>query len=111
MNRVFAGAIALMIGLGALAGVSEAEARDQTREKRVEQNHAKKSPSKRQQAQKRHWKKGGKYTGKGSVVANHGNHRLKAPAKGYRWMRDGDEFLLVRIGSGLIAEIVRPTGR
>ncbi len=64
MNRVFAGAIALMIGLGALAGVSEAEARDQTREKRVEQNHAKKNASKRQQAQKRHWKKGSKYTGK-----------------------------------------------
>ncbi|EKF42554.1 hypothetical protein NA8A_10843 [Nitratireductor indicus C115] len=111
MTRMFAGAIALMIGLGALAGVSEAEARDQTREKRVEQSHTKKSQPKKQQAQKRHWKKGGKYTGKGSVVANYGNHKLKAPAKGYRWMRDGDEFLLVRIGSGLIVEIVGLTGR
>lgn len=61
------------------------------------------------QARRQQWKKGSKYSGKGTRVSDHRRHNLKAPPRGHRWVRDGNDFLLVAIGTGIIASIV--TGR
>ncbi|MBE0693267.1 MAG: RcnB family protein, partial [Aquamicrobium sp.] len=49
------------------------------------------------------------YSGKGTRVSDHRRHNLKAPPKGHRWVRDGNDFLLVAVATGVIASIV--TGR
>ena len=63
----------------------------------------------RPQAKKQQWKKGAKYSGKGTRVSDHRRHNLKSPPKGHRWVRDGNDFLLVAVATGVIASIV--TGR
>lgn len=73
------------------------------------EQQVKKPQAARQQAKKRQWKKGAKYNGNGSRISDHRRHNLKAPPKGHRWVRDGNDFLLVAIGSGIITSIV--TGR
>lgn len=62
--------------------------------------------SKNQQIKKRQWKQGGKYSGQGSILSNYSRYNLKAPPKGHRWVRDGDDFVLIATSTGIIASIV-----
>lgn len=102
MKKLAAIMMAALIGLPALGNVALAQ--DRAPARKIEQQ----APAKHQ-VRKQQWKKGGKYTGKGSRVADHRRHNLKTPPKGYRWVRDGNDFLLVAIATGVIASVV--TGR
>jgi len=41
-----------------------------------------------------------------SVVDYRRYHRLKAPPRGYHWVRSGNDALLVAIGTGVIASVI-----
>ncbi|MGK9264090.1 RcnB family protein [Sinorhizobium meliloti] len=96
-----------MVALATLSLISEvAQAQNRTRsEEKIGQ------PSEPQQIKKRHWKKGGKFSGRGTSIADYQRHKLEAPPKGHRWVRDGDDFLLVAVDTGVIMSIVSGGGR
>lgn len=56
------------------------------------------------------WYRGGyvsaPYRGHGYVVGDWRGHRLYAPPRGYQWIQYGGDYLLIAIGTGLIANIV-----
>jgi len=56
------------------------------------------------------WVRGGyvpaPYRGYTYVVNDWRGHRLYAPPRGYRWIQYGGDYLLIAIGTGLIANIV-----
>jgi Ni/Co efflux regulator RcnB len=56
------------------------------------------------------WYRGGyvpaPYRGYNYVVGDWRGHRLSAPPRGYQWIQYGGDYLLIAIGSGLIANIV-----
>jgi Ni/Co efflux regulator RcnB len=68
------------------------------------------APAQKQQLEQRDdariWRKGGAYRGKGARVSDYRRHKLTAPPKGHRWIRDGNSFLLVATASGVIRSIV-----
>lgn len=66
-------------------------------------------PQIEEQAKPPQWKKGARHSGKGTRVSDHRRHNLQAPPRGYRWVRDGNNFLLIATATGIIASIV--TGR
>jgi Ni/Co efflux regulator RcnB len=55
-------------------------------------------------------RKGGRlsneYRGKQYVVNDWRGHRLSAPPRGYHWVQTGSDYVLVRISTGIIAQIV-----
>ncbi len=55
------------------------------------------------------WSRGDRfsqYGHRGWVVNDYRSHRLRKPPRGYHWVRSNDEFLLVAVTSGIIAQIV-----
>jgi len=58
----------------------------------------------------RDWVRGGyvprPYRGYSYVVNDWRMHRLYAPPRGYQWIQYGGDYLLIAIGTGLIANIV-----
>lgn len=36
-------------------------------------------------------------------------HNLKKPPEGYRWVRHGDDFVLIAITTGIISAIIKAT--
>lgn len=56
------------------------------------------------------WVRGGyvppPYRGYSYVVGDWRMHRLYAPPRGYQWIQYGGDYLLIAIGTGLIANIV-----
>ncbi|MEF9963732.1 MAG: RcnB family protein [Comamonas sp.] len=56
------------------------------------------------------WYRGGyvpaPYRGYSYVVGDWRGHRLSAPPRGYQWIQYGGDYLLIAVGSGLIANIV-----
>ena len=58
----------------------------------------------------RNWYRGGyvaaPYRGYNYVVGDWRGHRLSAPPRGYQWLQYGGDYLLIAIGTGLIANIV-----
>lgn len=56
------------------------------------------------------WYRGGyvpaPYRGYSYVVGDWRGHRLNAPPRGYQWIQYGGDYLLIAIGTGLIANIV-----
>ena len=54
----------------------------------------------------RHWRNGEHYDGEHQVVGNWDYYHLPQPPYGYEWVRDGDQFVLIAITSGIIAEII-----
>lgn len=107
MKKLIILSIAALIALSPMLGSAQAQSRYASGPQ-IEQQ-VKKPQAARQQAKKPQWRKGAKYSGKGSGISDYGRHNLKAPPKGHRWVRDGNDFLLVAIGTGVIASIV--TGR
>jgi Ni/Co efflux regulator RcnB len=94
MKKLTAVIVSAFVGLAPLPGVAAAQ--DKAPVKKADR-----------QVEKRQWKKGGKYDGRGTTVTNHAQHKLKAPPKGYRWVRDGNQFVLVAAATGIIASVVR----
>ena len=53
-----------------------------------------------------HWERGHRYTGPVYVVRDYGHYRLRPPPRGYHWVRDNDNnMLLVAITTGIILDI------
>ena len=56
------------------------------------------------------WYRGGyvpaPYRGYSYVVGDYRTHRLAPPPRGYQWIQYGGDYLLIAIGTGLIANIV-----
>lgn len=100
MRKFAAITMCALIGLVPLSSATMAQNKAPTQ--RIERQAAPK-----QQVRKPQWKKGGKYNGRGAVVANHGRHKLKTPPEGQRWVRDGNDFILVVTATGVIASVVR----
>ncbi|GAB2462216.1 MAG: RcnB family protein [Comamonas sp.] len=48
----------------------------------------------------------GPYRGYTYVVNDWRGHRLSAPPRGYQWIQYGGDYLLIAIGTGLIANII-----
>ena len=52
------------------------------------------------------WHRGGYYRNGGYIVRDYGSYHLRHPGYGYHWIRDGRDYLLVAIATGLIADVV-----
>ena len=46
------------------------------------------------------------YRGRGYVVYDYGRYRLRTPPRGYYWYRDGDDYLLAAIATGLVLDVI-----
>lgn len=54
--------------------------------------------------------KGGRIPrGQGYVVSDYRRHGLRPPPRGYHWVRDGNDYILAGIASGLISGIISAT--
>jgi len=56
------------------------------------------------------WQRGhalpSQYRDRGHYVTDYRSYRLREPPRGYRWVRADNDFVLVAITTGLIADIV-----
>jgi Ni/Co efflux regulator RcnB len=52
------------------------------------------------------WRKGDRFYGDRNRV-DWRYHHLSPPLRGYEWVRDGDQFMLIGIRSGVIAEVLQ----
>jgi Ni/Co efflux regulator RcnB len=56
------------------------------------------------------WRRGAylppSYRGRGYVVHDYGRYGLRAPPRGYYWYRDGDNYLLAALATGLILDVI-----
>lgn len=52
-----------------------------------------------------HWERGHRYYGRNVVVYDYGSYRLRPPPRGYHWVRENNDFLLVAIATGIILDI------
>ncbi len=46
------------------------------------------------------------YRSRGYVVYDYGRYRLRPPPRGYYWYRDGNDYLLAAIATGLILDVI-----
>ncbi|SEN44753.1 Nickel/cobalt transporter regulator [Luteibacter sp. UNCMF331Sha3.1] len=52
-----------------------------------------------------HWERGHRYYGRNVVVYDYSGYRLRPPPRGYHWVRENNDFLLVAIATGVILDI------
>ncbi|HEY4143832.1 RcnB family protein [Pinirhizobacter sp.] len=52
-----------------------------------------------------HWVRGHRYNGPVYVVNNYGYYRLRPPPRGYHWVRNGSDYLLVAVATGIILDM------
>lgn len=104
MKKLIVLSTAALVALSPMLGTAQAQSRSPSGPQIERQVN--KPQATRPQAKKQQWKKGAKYRGKGTRVSDHRRHNLKAPPKGHRWVRDGNDFLLIATGTGIIAAIV-----
>ncbi|MFG1425044.1 RcnB family protein [Roseixanthobacter glucoisosaccharinicivorans] len=57
------------------------------------------------------WRKKGGHVphGHGQVVTDYRRHGLRQPPRGYHWVRDGNNYILAGITSGIISSILNAT--
>jgi Ni/Co efflux regulator RcnB len=55
------------------------------------------------------WHSGARYTG-GRNVVDYNRYHLRRPPGGYEWVRDGNQFVLIAISSGIIASVLAANG-
>ena len=46
------------------------------------------------------------YRGRGYVVYDYGRYHLRPPPRGYYWYRDGNDYLLAAVATGLILDVI-----
>ena len=106
MNRIAVAAMAAALGAGAIT--AQAQPRGPVRhDDRAPQHdrydHRGAGPDHR-------WMRGSRvppqYRGHTYVVSNWRVHRLPSPPRGYHWIQNGGDYLLVAIASGVIAQMV-----
>lgn len=103
MKKLIVLSTAALMALSPMLGAAQAQSRSPSG---PQIERPVKPQATRPQAKKQQWKKGAKYSGKGTRVSDHRRYNLKAPPKGHRWVRDGNDFLLIATGTGIIAAIV-----
>jgi len=52
------------------------------------------------------WHRGSHYDGQREVVRDWHSHGLHRPPHGYEWVQSGDQFVLIAIGTGIIASVI-----
>ena len=52
------------------------------------------------------WHQGDRFDGNGVAVQDWGYYHLNAPPHGYYWVQEGDQFVLVAVASGIIANVI-----
>lgn len=52
-----------------------------------------------------HWERGHRYYGRQTVIYDYGSYRLRPPPRGYHWVRDNNDFLLVAVATGIILDM------
>ncbi|MEO8671227.1 MAG: RcnB family protein [Tahibacter sp.] len=52
------------------------------------------------------WSRGDYYRDRGFVVRDYGTYHLRRPGGGYHWVREGNDYLLIAVATGLIADVV-----
>lgn len=52
-----------------------------------------------------HWERGHRYDGPVYVVRDYGHYRLRPPPRGYHWVRNNSDYLLVAVATGVILDI------
>jgi len=55
------------------------------------------------------WHQGSRYTG-GRNVVDYNRYHLRRPPGGYEWVRDGNQFVLIAISTGIIATVLAANG-
>jgi len=63
------------------------------------QQHAAMQPS-------HNWRHGDRYTGDRRVVSDWNRYHASPPPRGYEWVQDGNELVLISITSGIIASVL-----
>lgn len=58
-----------------------------------------------QMGEQHRWHNGDHYNGNREVVNDWGEHHLRQPPSGYEWVQDGNQYVLIAITSGIIADI------
>jgi Ni/Co efflux regulator RcnB len=53
-----------------------------------------------------HWERGRRYDGPIYEVRDYGHYRLRPPPRGYHWVRNNGDYLLVAVATGVILDIV-----
>jgi Ni/Co efflux regulator RcnB len=54
----------------------------------------------------RHWQHGQRFSGDRHVVSDWGRYHANPPPRGYEWVQDGNELVLISITSGIIASVL-----
>lgn len=52
------------------------------------------------------WREGQHFNGQREVVGDWHNYGLRQPPEGYEWVRDGSQFVLIAVASGIISSII-----
>ena len=108
-------ALSTLIGAGAASaqpygreGVARDrfEARQERREDRFERRQDRR--------EYRRWARGQRlpssyYRGNQYYVSDYGRYGLRAPPRGYRWYRTGNDYVLAAAATGLIASVIAAT--
>jgi Ni/Co efflux regulator RcnB len=55
------------------------------------------------------WHTGSRYSG-GRDVVDYNRYHLRRPPHGYEWVRDGNQFILIGISTGIIASVLAARG-
>ena len=124
INRIAVAAMVATLGAGAV-GVQAQPRPPQDSQRHDDRRHDDRRPVQQSQRHDSHrpdarnhrgagpdhrWVKGSRvppqYRAHGYVVNDWRGHRLSAPPRGYRWIQNGGDYLLVAIASGVIAQIV-----
>ena len=50
-----------------------------------------------------HWHNGDRYTGRRDVVSDWNRYHVRRPPAGYQWVHDGNQLVMIAIGTGVIA--------
>jgi Ni/Co efflux regulator RcnB len=111
-TRILSVALAACMGLSAMA-VQAQPRRDDDRHDRGQHRGQQRREQPRWDAHPGpggHWQRGNRmapeYRTQHYVVNDWRAHRLSAPPRGYQWVQNGSDFVLVAIATGVIASVV-----
>ena len=130
MNRIAVAAIAATLGAGAITAQAQPQPRGNAPEARHDnrgqrnshptpQRHDNRAPADnrghdagqhRGAGPDHRWVKGSRvpqqYRGHTYVVNDWRGHHLSAPPRGYHWIQNGGDYVMVAIATGIVAQII-----
>ena len=108
MKRLLIAGVALSLLAG---GVASAQPYGPERRERLEQRQDRREDARQDRRQERRWARGQRltrdYYGNSRYYVNdYGRYGLRAPPRGYRWYRTGNDYVLAAAATGLIASVI-----